>query len=73
MMTRMLKGLAAGFILGALFGVAFGALASVFDGGPPAMVGIAESWWWFAGAGAFIGLGWMRAAAYDHRPSRPVL
>ncbi|MEO0559799.1 MAG: hypothetical protein AAF170_16640 [Bacteroidota bacterium] len=73
MMTRLLTGLAAGFALGALFGVAFGALASVFEGGPPAWVGIVESWWWFAAAGAFMGLGWMRAVAYDHRSSRPVL
>lgn len=73
MTTRLLIGLGAGFVLGALFGVAFGAFASVFEGGPPALVGIAESWWWFAGTGAFIGLGWMRAAAYDRRRSRSVL
>lgn len=36
---------------GALFGVAFGAIASIFQGGPDMMRGIQESWWWFAGAG----------------------
>lgn len=36
---------------GALFGVAFGAIASIFQGGPDAMRGIQESWWWFGVAG----------------------
>jgi len=39
---------------GALFGVAFGAVASIFQGGPEVMRGIQESWWWFAGAGFLI-------------------
>jgi hypothetical protein len=36
---------------GALFGVAFGAIASIFQGGPDVMRGIQESWWWFGLAG----------------------
>jgi len=39
---------------GALFGVAFGAVASIFQGGPDVMRGIQESWWWFAGSGFLI-------------------
>jgi hypothetical protein len=73
MPTRLLYGLIGGLACGALFGVAFGALASVFDGGPSLLVGISESWWWFAAAGAFIGVGWMRAAVNDRQTSRPLL
>lgn len=39
---------------GALFGITFGAIASIFQGGPDMMRGIQESWWWFAGAGFLI-------------------
>ena len=39
---------------GALFGVAFGAIASIFQGGPDMMRGIQESWWWFGVAGFLI-------------------
>ncbi|NNF56926.1 MAG: hypothetical protein HKN04_01680 [Rhodothermaceae bacterium] len=58
-------------------GAAFGALASVFEGGPEPLVGIAESWWWFALAGGGIGHGLARAEARDRHvvragsPSRP--
>ena len=68
MTTRLIViGLAAGLAAGALFGVAFGAFASVFHGGPEAATGIAESWWWFALAGAGIGFGLARAVAQDRR------
>ncbi len=50
----------AGALTGAIFGTGFGALASIFEGGPDALTGIRESWWWFASfgcvAGLFIGL-----------------
>ncbi|MEY4631395.1 MAG: hypothetical protein RIQ81_1515 [Pseudomonadota bacterium] len=36
---------------GAAFGVLFGALASIFQGGPEMSRGIQETWWWFAVAG----------------------
>jgi hypothetical protein len=39
---------------GAIFGVGFGALASIFQGGPDMIQGIQESWWWFAAAGFMI-------------------
>ena len=39
---------------GAIFGVGFGALASIFQGGPEMMRGIQETWWWFAIAGFMI-------------------
>lgn len=60
-------GLAAGALAGAVFGVLFGAGASLFEGGPPAVVGILESWWWFAIVGAAIGAGTARAYAGDLR------
>lgn len=41
--------------LGALFGVFFGAVASVFENGPSVVVGIEQSWWWFAIAGFLKG------------------
>ena len=43
LILRVLAGAAGG----ALFGVAFGALASVFHGGPTLAVGVGESWAWF--------------------------
>jgi hypothetical protein len=39
---------------GAIFGVGFGALASIFQGGPDMIKGIQESWWWFAAAGFMV-------------------
>lgn len=41
---------------GTLFGIGFGALASVFQGGPDMLIGMTESWWWFASMGVFFGL-----------------
>ena len=38
-------------ILGALFGIFFGVVASIFQGGPDIVIGIKETWWWFATAG----------------------
>jgi len=44
---------ATGGLLGALFGICFGALASVFQGGPELLQGMVESTPWFAFVGAF--------------------
>ena len=43
-------------VVGALFGVAFGAVAAFFENGPSVLVGIQQSWWWFAIAGFIIGV-----------------
>ena len=46
-----------GCLAGAMFGVCFGALASVFQGGPDLLQGVSESTPWFAvmgGVGAFL-------------------
>ena len=69
MMPFVLRVLA-GAAGGALFGVAFGALASVFHGGPTLAVGVSESWAWFAVGGALVGLGAHLARRADAR-SRP--
>ena len=42
--------------LGALFGVGFGATAAIFENGPTVMIGIQQSWWWFAIAGFIKGV-----------------
>jgi len=47
----LLKNVVKWTLLGAAFGVFFGALASIFQGGPPPITGIKESWYWFAAAG----------------------
>ena len=57
-----------GTVAGALFGVGFGALASVFHNGPALWTGIQESWGFFAVLGAAMGLSW----AWAHRPSHDV-
>lgn len=49
--------LVVGFTGGALFGVAFGAIGSLFENGPELAVGVAESWLWFAGVGTVLGIG----------------
>jgi hypothetical protein len=46
---------AAGTLAGALYGMFFGAMASLFEGGPTILNGIRESWWWFASFGAVAG------------------
>jgi hypothetical protein len=38
--------------IGGFFGIFFGAVASVFENGPTMTIGIMQSWWWFALAGA---------------------
>ena len=43
-------------VAGAAFGAIFGALASIFQGGPAVMQGIQETWWWFAIAGFLTGI-----------------
>ena len=62
---------AAGALLGAVFGVAFGAFASVFEGGPTLAQGVAESWYWFSAVGAAIAFGTSLARRSD-RTSRPL-
>jgi hypothetical protein len=56
-LIRAAKLITLGFFCGAAFGVFFGAVASLFQGGPALINGIVESWWWFALVGTFIGLG----------------
>ena len=63
--------LGGGVLGGAVFGVAFGILASLFEGGPPLSVAVAESWAWFAGCGGLIGLGVSRARRADVRRAPP--
>lgn len=43
-------------VAGAAFGTIFGALASIFQGGPAVIQGIQETWWWFAIAGFLTGM-----------------
>ena len=43
-------------VAGAAFGAIFGALASIFQGGPAVIQGIQETWWWFAIAGFLTGM-----------------
>lgn len=62
-----LKSIALWFVLGAAFGLAFGAFASVFRGGPEALAGALESWWWFAAAGALVGFGRAQTQILDGR------
>lgn len=45
----------AGMILGLIFGVFFGSVASIFHNGPDLLMGIRESAPWFAAFGAFAG------------------
>jgi hypothetical protein len=42
-------------LLGTIFGVVFGAVAAFFENGPSLLVGIQQSWWWFAIAGFIKG------------------
>ncbi len=41
--------------IGAVFGLAFGAIAAFFQNGPTVTAGMLESWWWFAIAGLLKG------------------
>jgi hypothetical protein len=43
-------------LAGAAFGIFFGAVSSIFQDGPSVWVGIQQSWWWFAIAGAIKAL-----------------
>lgn len=52
MKLRALKHILIWSLGGALFGAFFGAVSSFFQGGPTPMIGIQQSWWWFAIAGA---------------------
>ena len=52
---------------GALFGVGFGALASVFHNGPDLATGVRESWAWFAVLGGLLGLSMARMSRLDTR------
>lgn len=55
---------------GALFGVVFGLIASIFRNGPPVSVAIQQSWWWFAIGGVCMGLSWAAGQYADAKPSR---
>jgi hypothetical protein len=50
-----------GLVLGAAFGVIFASLASLTHVGPTWAAGVQETWWWFAGLGAFAGF-WYQGA-----------
>ncbi len=52
-MAIRIKNSVKGALGGALFGVFFATVASMLHGGPELIVGIKETWWWFAGLGAF--------------------
>ena len=54
--SKVIKFTIAGAVGGGLFGIAFGAIASFFDGGPTLLTGINESWWWFSLFGMTAGL-----------------
>ena len=71
MLKLFLAGAGAGAVIGAAFGVAFGLGASLFQGGPEPLVGVRQSWWWFAIVGALIGVGVARAVALDARRRQP--
>ena len=51
----ILKNVIVWTLIGCVFGVAFGTVAAFFENGPSVMVGIQQSWWWFAIAGFMIG------------------
>jgi len=55
-MIDRVKNSVKGALGGALFGIFFAAVASLFHGGPELFDGIKETWWWFAGLGVFAGL-----------------
>ncbi|MEM6647489.1 MAG: hypothetical protein AAF730_14690 [Bacteroidota bacterium] len=65
--TLLLTATVVGTVFGALFGVFFGASASLFHNGPETMVGILESWPWFAVVGAAMGFGVARNRISDNR------
>jgi len=54
-MIQRIKYTVMGALSGALFGVIFATIASLFHGGPKLVEGILETWWWFACLGAFAG------------------
>jgi lipid-A-disaccharide synthase-like uncharacterized protein len=66
MNQNIFKWVLLGFVGGALFGVAFGIIASVFKNGPTPLQGVSESWWWFAIIGSCIGFGHFRSTRRDH-------
>jgi branched-subunit amino acid permease len=49
--NNRIASIAAWTLGGAAFGVFFGAVAAIFQGGPEVSRGIQETWWWFAVAG----------------------
>lgn len=49
--NNRIASIAAWTLGGAAFGVFFGAVAAIFQGGPEVSRGIQETWWWFAMAG----------------------
>ncbi|MCS6807615.1 MAG: hypothetical protein RML40_02885 [Bacteroidota bacterium] len=62
-----------GALGGALFGVVFGLIASIFRNGPPPLVAIQQSWWWFAISGMCMGLAWAGGQYADtHNPHNTI-
>ncbi len=64
---RLSKASTLGAIYGALFGVFFGIVASIFHNGPSVHIAIAQSWWWFALSGMFMGFGAERNRISDEK------
>ncbi|MBC7467291.1 MAG: hypothetical protein H7256_14975 [Bdellovibrio sp.] len=55
MKTSKIKNIIFWTLIGAFFGITFGATAAFFENGPSVIVGIEQSWWWFAIAGFLKG------------------
>ena len=56
MKTTKIKKVLFWTLLGAIFGIFFGAMAAFFENGPSVIVGIKQSWWWFAIVGFLKGV-----------------
>jgi len=68
-LSLFLSHTALGGVGGAVFGVMFGVCASVFRNGPPTLVAIEQSWWWFAVAGLCMGSTWAFSKIADAKKS----
>ncbi len=65
MKRRSLKHLICWFFFGAIFGIGFGLISSIFQGGPSPWLGVRQSWWWFASAGLIKALTDLRLRSLD--------
>ena len=72
MKLRALKHILSWTILGALFGSFFGAVSSLFQDGPSVLVGIQQSWWWFAIAAALKAASDLRVPAWREANQREI-